>query len=286
MRDGKKVVALIPARGGSVSIPKKNIKPLLGRPLIDWVIRPALDSGVFDEVWVSTDCDQIAAVAKACGAQVHRRSAETATNTASTELAMLEFVRHHPVYDVLCLIQATSPLVTPTNFVEGIQLMEAQQADSLVTGVRWHRFLWSVDKATGEATAKNYDPVKRPRRQDWNGELIENGAFYFCTRQVMETHGCRLGGKMALYEMQEHTLAELDSVIDWAFVAHLAADYGYIPDSCGFIRAADTALPTSFQDPKLGQGPVAAAPARAGRDWFVIGCAVAAGAGLAMLACK
>ena len=142
---------MIPARGGSVSIPKKNIKPLAGRPLIDWVIRPALDSGIFDEVWVSTDDDGIAEVALQCGAKVHRRAPETATATASTESAIKDFVDAHPAYDYLCLIQATSPLLTPTDFIEGIKLMQETGADSLVTAVRFHRFLWSVDPKTKEA---------------------------------------------------------------------------------------------------------------------------------------
>jgi len=133
--DQPRVIALIPARGGSVSIPKKNIKPLAGRPLIDWVrcaaptltnlsrltnafacirqvIQPALASGVFAEVWVSTDDDAIAASAVACGAKVHRRASETATNTASTESAMVDFVKAHPEYDILCLIQVRSILDT------------------------------------------------------------------------------------------------------------------------------------------------------------------------------
>ena len=227
--DRPRVVAFIPARGGSVSIPKKNIKPLLGRPLIDWVIQPALDSGVFDEVWVSTDDDGIAAIAHECGALVHRRSAESATATASSESAMKDFVDAHPAYDVLCLIQATSPLLKPSDFVEGWKLMQAQQADSLVTAVRAHRFLWSVDAKSGQAKACNYNPIKRPRRQDWDGELIENGAFYLTTRKTWETHGCRLGTKIALLEMEEHTFVELDSPTDWLIVSHIADRHGYFP---------------------------------------------------------
>ena len=154
----KRIVAVIPARGGSVSIPKKNIKRLAGRPLIDWVIQPALHSGIFAEVWVSTDDDEIADIALASGAKVrrldepscldrmampqplqkprdparrstqaslpakvHRRAAETATSTASTESALIDFVSAHPDYDVLCLIQATSPLIVPGDFTAGWQ---------------------------------------------------------------------------------------------------------------------------------------------------------------------
>ena len=71
--------------------------------------------------------------------------------------------------------------------------------------------------------------MKRPRRQDWDGELIENGAFYLFTKSNWEQHKCRLGGKSVLYEMEEHTFTELDSLVDWKVVSHMAADYGYFP---------------------------------------------------------
>ncbi|CAK0830683.1 unnamed protein product [Prorocentrum cordatum] len=97
---GKRAVAVVPARGGSVSVPLKNIKELGGRPLLDWCVRSALDSGVFAEVWVSTDHDGIAAAAERSGARVHRRAPETATNTASTESALVDFANAHPEFDV------------------------------------------------------------------------------------------------------------------------------------------------------------------------------------------
>mmetsp|Transcript_57821 Transcript_57821/g.152145 ORF Transcript_57821/g.152145 Transcript_57821/m.152145 type:complete len:233 (-) Transcript_57821:22-720(-) len=224
----KRIVAVIPARGGSVSIPLKNIKELAGRPLIDWCIRSALDSGIFAEVWVSTDHDEIARVAESSGAKVHRRAAETATSSASTESALVDFANAHPEFDIMCLIQATSPLVMPEDFKEALALFEKQSADSLVTAVRAHRFMWKVD-ADGVATAKNYDPVKRPRRQDWDGELIENGAFYFTTKALWGEAACRLGGKMVLYEMPEHTLTELDSMVDWEIMVGLCTEYGHKP---------------------------------------------------------
>ena len=225
-----KIVAVIPARGGSVSIPKKNIKLLLGRPLIDWVIKAARDSKIFAEIWVSTDDDLIAASAIKCGALVHRRAAHTATSTASTESALKDFADAHPDYEYMCLIQATSPLIRPEDFVEAMRIMRDQKADSLVTAVRAHRFLWSVDPTTKVAKAKNYEPLKRPRRQDWEGELVENGAFYFYTKAHWDATGCRLGGKLVLYEMAEHTFVELDSLVDWQMVSHMAYDFGYFPE--------------------------------------------------------
>ena len=142
---------------------------------------------------------------------------------------MADFVAAHPEYDILCLVQATSPFIVPEDFVKGLAQLRADKADSLVTAVRTHRFMWRVDAASGEASAKNYEPLRRPRRQDWDGELIENGAFYLTRKAVWERHACRLGGKIALYEMAEHTMVELDSPTDWAIVTHLALEYGYWP---------------------------------------------------------
>ena len=70
---------------------------------------------------------------------------------------------------------------------------------------------------------------QRPRRQDWDGELIENGAFYYFTKAHWETAHCRLGGKQVLYEMDEHTLTELDSLVDWQIVSNMAFEFGYFP---------------------------------------------------------
>jgi len=251
-----RVIAMIPARGGSVSIPKKNIKPLAGRPLIDWVIKPAIFSGVFAEVWVSTDDGAIAKIAEQCGAKVHWRDPKTATATASTESAIMDFVNAHPDYDVLCLIQATSPFICPDDFIQGMDLLKSTNADSLVTAVRTHRFLWSVEPSTQEATAKNYDPVKRPRRQDWNGELIENGAFYLTRKAIIDKHNCRLGGKMVLLEMAEHTLTELDSPVDWQIVEGMSQEHGYWPPQ-------QAAWASSFSLGASADGLLASTPGRA-----------------------
>ena len=102
---------------------------------------------------------QIGQIAERCGAKVHWRAPETATSTASTESAILDFVGAHPDYDILCLIQATSPFIAPDDFIQGVELLQSTGADSLVTAVRAHRFIWSVDPKTMAATAR---PLCRP----------------------------------------------------------------------------------------------------------------------------
>jgi len=209
MSTTKRVIALIPARGGSQGIPRKNVRELCHRPLISWVIESALQSGIFDEIWVSTDDDEIARVSKEWGANVHRRHPETATNEASTESAMLDFLKHH-TSEFICLIQATSPLTLSRHFLEAFSKLHEARADSLVTVTRSHLFLWS-----GNGEPLNYDPAQRPRRQDWSGLLTENGAFYFTkVRVFLETRN-RLGGRRVVYEIPQEYSADIDTAEDF-----------------------------------------------------------------------
>ncbi len=211
-------LAYMPLRGGSKSIPGKNIRPLAGRPLFAWSLGAAIDSGCFDEIWVGTDSDDIRrSVEQEFGPKVKlfRRGAETCTDAASTESALLEFAAAVD-FDVLCTIQATSPLTRVEDFRRAQQRFDEQRADSLVTAVRTHRFFW-----TDDGRALNYDPLKRPRRQDWAGTLMENGAFYFSSRAVLESGRCRLGGKIVVHEMAADSAAEIDEPEDWVTIERL-----------------------------------------------------------------
>lgn len=201
-------VCLVPARGGSQGIPRKNVREICGRPLIAWVLESALESEVFDEVWVSTDDDEIETVALASGARVHRRDPATATSEASTESVVFDFLKTHDPTRV-CIVQATSPLTTAEHFRDAYSLMRRDDCDSLVTVTRQHIFLWSA-----EGEPLNYEPANRPRRQEWSGELVENGAFYFTKVSALKETGHRLGGKCQVYEMPRHCSVDLDEPSD------------------------------------------------------------------------
>lgn len=208
-------LAYMPLRGGSKSIPGKNIRPLAGRPLCTWALDAALDSGCFDAVWAGTDDDAIEATvtdALQGRVQVFRRGAATCTDEASTESALLEFAAAQD-FDVLCTIQATSPLTSADDFVRARARFTEQGADSLLTATRVWRFFW--DDA---GRALNYDPLHRPRRQDFAGTLMENGAFYFTKRQVLVDHQCRLGGRIVIHEMAAECATEIDEPEDWAAI--------------------------------------------------------------------
>jgi CMP-N-acetylneuraminic acid synthetase len=213
-------VALMPLRGGSKSIPRKNLLDVAGRPLFAWSLQAAVDSRVFDEVVVASDDAAIrAAVSAAFGAAVTvlDRSPENASDTASSESVMLEVLAQRPC-DVLALVQATSPLTTAADFVAARGRFERDGLDSLLTAVRWKRFVWSDD-----ARPLNYDPQARPRRQDFAGALVENGAFYFTRSNLLAAGGSRLGGRIGIHEMAAETLTEIDEPADLVEVARLLA---------------------------------------------------------------
>ncbi|MBU8907591.1 acylneuraminate cytidylyltransferase [Desertibacillus haloalkaliphilus] len=215
------IAAFIPLRGGSKSIPLKNIKSFCGRPLAYWVIKAASDCKEIDRVYVSTDDEQIKQVIERFSfskVQVIKRSKKTATDEATTESAMLECL---PLVDNdhIILIQATSPLLESSHLQAAIVDYKNNKFDSLVSVVRQKRFVWKQEKSG--SVPINYDPLNRPRRQDWDGFLVENGAFYMTSTKRLSKTGCRISGKVGLYEMPEETYFEIDEPTDWIIAEQL-----------------------------------------------------------------
>lgn len=215
------VTAFIPVRGGSKSIPLKNIKPFCGKPLVCWNIEALENCTEVDRIIVATDSDEIE---KTVGkfnykkTKIYRRSKENASDTASTESVMLEYINASQMLDdeIFMLVQATSPLTQTEDFTVGLNMHFSGQYDSILTCVRNYRFFWNSD-----GTSKNYDYKNRPRRQNFDGMLMENGAFYINTVANIKTSGNRLSGKIGIYEMPEYTAAEIDEPDDWIVLENL-----------------------------------------------------------------
>ncbi|CAL8242341.1 unnamed protein product [Merluccius merluccius] len=223
------VAALVLARGGSKGIPLKNIKMLAGVPLVGWVLRAAQDARMFDSVWVSTDHDEIEKVARAWGAQVHRRSPEVSRDSSSSLDTIQEFARLNPEVDVICNIQATSPCLHPFHMKEALEKITLLGYDSVFSVVRRHQFRWQEAKqdTNGVTSPLNMNPSKRPRRQDWDGELCENGSFYFATRDLIMNQGVLQGGKIGYYEMLPEYSVDIDVDIDWPVAEQRVLRFGY-----------------------------------------------------------
>ena len=214
-----KNVAFIPVRGGSKSIPLKNIKIINGKPLVYWTVLAAVGCKEIDRIFVSTDSPAIReTVEDFCfnKVEVISRDAQTATDTASTELAMLEFAEKYE-FENMVLIQATSPLLTSEDLQKGINKFDSRQYDSILSAVRQKRFVWKENEKK-EASAVNYDIFNRPRRQEFDGYLVENGAFYISSRHTLLTSKNRISGRIGIVEMPEESYFEIDEPHDWMFV--------------------------------------------------------------------
>jgi CMP-N-acetylneuraminic acid synthetase len=210
-------VAFIPARGGSKSIPLKNIKEIGGKPLIWWTIKAAIDCDFIEKVFVSTDSEIIKNCVEEFGfskVEVIERSSETSTDTASSESVLLEFCQKTD-FDKVFFIQATSPLLATGDLKRAWEKFHSSGVDSMLSVVRKKQFIWHDD-----GTA-NYDPINRPRRQDWDGYLVENGAFYLSSKTNILSSKCRISGKMGFYEMDENSIFEIDEPSDWIILENL-----------------------------------------------------------------
>ncbi|MDR3705526.1 MAG: acylneuraminate cytidylyltransferase [Paludibacteraceae bacterium] len=216
-----KVIAFIPVRGGSKSIPLKNIKDFCGKPLVYWTVSALQQTANVNEIVVATDSDEIEKAVssfKLSKVKIYRREAKNAVDTASTESVMLEYIEKVklPLETIFMLVQATSPLTQAVHFEQGLAKYLTGDYDSILTCVRNFRFFWNED-----GTSKNYDYRNRPRRQNFKGELMENGAFYINTVANILASGNRLSGKIGIYEMPEYTATEIDEPDDWAILENL-----------------------------------------------------------------
>jgi 3-deoxy-D-manno-octulosonate 8-phosphate phosphatase, YrbI family len=221
MEKALKTVAFIPVRGGSKSIPKKNIKLFCGKPLVYWAIAAASNASSIDEIYVSTDDEEIRSVVKGFGLKkvsVIDRSPESAMDSAPSEQALLEFAEQWE-FDRVVFIQATSPLIDTYDIEAAIKELNDTRANSLVSVVRQKRFIW--EQCGQYARPTNYKLSNRPRRQDWDGYLVENGAIYITHRQDLLNSRCRLSGNIAVYVMSDETYYELDDPADWIILENL-----------------------------------------------------------------
>lgn len=230
-------VAFIPVRGGSKSIPLKNIKKICGKPLVYWVISAAVGCKAIDKVYVATDSEQIKVTVEKFymdKVTVIGRSRETATDIASTESAMLEFA-HNFEFDNIVLIQATSPLLTYDDLNRGFQTYEKEGTDSVLSVVKQKRFHWALDE-NENAYPTNYDVYARPRRQEFDGYYVENGAFYITSRKRLLASGNRVSGNIRLTEMNEDTFFEIDEPGDWVIIEALMKKNGFSDSSKKIIN--------------------------------------------------
>ncbi len=208
------ILAIIPARGGSKGIPLKNLVEVGGKALLLHSIEQAKTTPAVTRVMVSTDDDEIAAVAQSGGAEVVRRPPEISGDKASSESALLHVLdrlKDTEGYDpdLVVFLQATSPMRAPEDIQHAIETLQQEQADSLFSARHVEGFTWRV--TTEELAPLNYDPLHRPMRQELTEHVLEeNGSLYIFKPWVLREHNSRLAGKIAVYEMSAVDSLQVD----------------------------------------------------------------------------
>jgi len=222
------IIAIIPARGGSKGIPKKNIINFCGKPLIAWTIEQCIKAKDVNDVWVSSDDDDILDVAKQYGAKTIKRPQDISGDTATSESTWLHAIdvlqqKNIPL-DVILAPQVTSPLRETKDinnaifkFVEGNydSMFSASTTDDL--------FFWEESDAGIDSV--NYDYKNRKRRQDIKEQIIENGSFYLFKPEIIKKYNNRLGGKIGHSKMEFWKMFEIDDLEDVKICSALIKEF-------------------------------------------------------------
>jgi CMP-N,N'-diacetyllegionaminic acid synthase len=227
-----RVLGIVPARGGSKGIPRKNLRLLGGKPLLAWTAEAALASVRLARVILSTDDPEIAAVGAACGLDVpFLRGPQLASDTAPTLPVVVDAVgrleRDGDHYDAVCLLQPTSPF-RPAEDIDGcIELLESSGADSTVAVLPVppeHNPHWVYFRdAAGFLRLSTGEPEPVPRRQDLPAAFYREGSVYVTRRDVLMLRHSLYGDRVAPYVVERGPTVNLDTLEDWRRAEALVA---------------------------------------------------------------
>lgn len=230
----RETVAIIPARGGSKGVPRKNVLPVAGVPLVARAVGAALRAGI-ERVYVSTDDAEIAAVAVAAGAEIIHRPAEIAGDTATSESAVLhamdEIAGRGLDVATVVFLQATSPFIPSEGIAEAVRLVESGEYDCAFSAYETYGFLWGRAQ-DGGAIAINHEAHHRPRRQDREPHYMETGAFYVFDAAGFRAANHRFFGRIGVVEVPENSAVEIDNAFELeraGAIAHLIEQPEAIP---------------------------------------------------------
>lgn len=215
-----KRIAMITARGGSKRIPRKNIKPFLGKPIMEYSIEAALQTGIFDEVMVSTDDEEIAMLARKAGASVpFFRSERTANDYATTaeviEEVLEAYERIGKVFDTVCCIYPTAPFVTANAIKNAMMMLDQGKADCVIPVVR---FSFPPQRGViienGKLAAKWPENMKK-RSQDLETFYHDCGQFYCLQVKSFQKHKVIWMENALPFIQDEINVQDIDTVEDW-----------------------------------------------------------------------
>jgi CMP-N,N'-diacetyllegionaminic acid synthase len=208
-----KIVAIIPARGGSKRIKNKNIKLFNSKPLIFWTIDAALKSKKIDDVYVSSENKNILKISKKFGANVVKRPIKLSNNIIMPDMAIRDaYLQINKNYKYVVSLQPTSPLRTADEIDGSVNKIIKTKADSLLSCFKAHSFIWKKNK--NFFSPQNYNHEQRPRSQDMK-QFQENGAIYITKPAILIKKHNRLGGKISIFEMSFWNSIDIDNIEDF-----------------------------------------------------------------------
>lgn len=221
----KTFLAIIPARGGSKRLPRKNVLDLGGKPLIAWSVEAAKESKYIDNVVVSSDDDEILSVARSYDAQILKRPAGLASDKATTMDALVHAIEHiQQTYDYIIVLQPTSPLRDSKDIDGAIEYLFEKEAKSIVSVCEMeHSPLWA-NTLPNDNSMHSFlkDEILNKRSQDLQQYYRLNGAIYICqTETLMKEKSFFLKENIYAYIMQQHKSIDIDTKIDFDFAQFL-----------------------------------------------------------------
>lgn len=225
MHQDKSFLAIIPARGGSKRLPRKNVLNIAGKPLIAWTIESGLKSRYIDKVVVSSDDDEIIKISQNYGTEIIRRPVELASDTATTFDAIRHAIENtESEYDYIVLLQPTSPLRDEKHIDEAIELLMLKNADAVISVSEMdHNPLWSNTlPEDGDMSLFLRDGIKNKRSQDLEKYYRLNGAIYICkTERLLEEKTFFIKDNIFAYYMDRKSSIDIDEKIDFMFAEQI-----------------------------------------------------------------
>jgi len=218
-----KTIAVIPARGGSKGVPRKNILEVAGVPLLAYSIMAAQKTKYVERVIVTTDDDEISAVSKQYGAEVIIRPPELSGDIIMPDASIVHVIEslaednYHP--DCVVFLQPTSPIRFKDDIDNALDIFFNNEVDTVFSGVDIHPFFWK--KHEDIFLPVNFNPKARKRRQELDSEIIENGSIYISKVSNYIKYKDRFGDKVMTYIMNNHTLFEIDQQSDFSLIESL-----------------------------------------------------------------
>ncbi|MBI1208063.1 MAG: NTP transferase domain-containing protein [Azospirillum sp.] len=222
---GKRFLAVIPARGGSKRVPRKNIRPLAGKPLLVWTLEQAQAVGELDRVVVSTDDDEIAGLTRAHGGEVVIRPAALANDTARTEEALLHALDHlrqtdGAIFDYIMVLEPTSPLRRPETIRQCMTTIVERQGTSLLTVLETRASLGRLD----QGCFRRLDPGAPRRSQDRVPYYLESSTVYVATVDHLVATGSLVAAEWLAVAVDDAEGHDINSEFDFKLAEVLLRD--------------------------------------------------------------